>query len=74
MPSTLYKYLKKKIMDDPLLDPEIKDDDLLEEDPLDDIVASSKKPKDLEVDSLDALADEEEEVLPEDSFDDQDLW
>ena len=44
----------------------------------DDLVLGNKKPKkpgeDDPVESLDALADEEGDVLPEDSFDDQDLW
>ena len=66
-------------MDDPLLDPELKDDDELEGD-LDEILTpGTKKPKkDLDDDSLDALAEEEESVLPEDAFDDtepdQNLW
>ena len=44
----------------------------------DDLVLGNKKPKKLNeddpVESLDALADEEVDVLPEDSFDDEDLW
>ena len=44
----------------------------------DDLVLGNKKPKkhleDDPVESLDALADEEGDVLPEDSFDDEDLW
>jgi len=62
-----------------LLDPELKDDDELEGD-LDEILTpGTKKPKkDLDDDSLDTLAEEEESVLPEDAFDDtepdQDLW
>ncbi len=44
----------------------------------DDLVLGNKKPKkpleDDPVESLDALADEEADVLPEDSFDDEDLW
>ena len=66
-------------MDDPLLDQELKDDDELEGD-LDEILTpGTKKPKkDLDDDSLDTLAEEEESVLPEDAFDDtepdQDLW
>ncbi|MCX6701854.1 MAG: hypothetical protein NTX96_01505 [Candidatus Zambryskibacteria bacterium] len=44
----------------------------------DDLILGSKKPKkhleDDPIESLDALADEEEGVLPEDSFDDEDLW
>lgn len=61
-------------MDD--LDPEIKDADV-EEEIGDELIPGTKKPKsskDLEETSLDDLADEEEEVLPEDSFDDVDLW
>ena len=43
------------------------DDDLL--------ISGQKKPKKLsEDDSLDELADEEDVVLPEDEFDDKDLW
>ncbi len=65
-------------MDDPLLDPELKDEEEVEED-IDDVLSpGSKKPKkDVEDDSLDALADEEDGVLPEDAFDDtepEDLW
>ncbi len=62
------------------LDPEIKDSDLEEdEDLLDDdiLIPGKKKPKipdALEEDSLDALADEEDGVLPEDSYDDVDEW
>ena len=42
---------------------------------LDDLTPGKKKPKKAEDDdSLDALAYEEAEVLPEDSFDDVDLW
>ena len=42
----------------------------------DDLILGKKKGKKAgaEDDSLDALADEEEETLPEDSFDDVDLW
>jgi hypothetical protein len=65
-----------KIMDE--LDPEIKDRDLEEEEDLDDILLPGKKkaknPDVLEEDSLDALAEDEEAVLPEDSYDDEDLW
>ena len=50
----------------------------VDEEELDDeVVASEKKFKgeeDHETDSLDTLADEEDETLPEDNFDDQDLW
>ena len=62
-----------------MLDQELKDDDELEGD-LDEILTpGTKKPKkDLDDDSLDTLAEEEESVLPEDAFDDtepdQDLW
>jgi hypothetical protein len=61
------------------LDPEIKDSDLEEEEELDDdvLIPGKKKPKNpdaLEDDSLDALADDEETILPEDSYDDEDLW
>ena len=64
-------------MDD--LDPEIKEEEEVE-DELDETLepgAKKKSGKDLDEDSLDALADEEEGVLPEDSFDDaepEDLW
>lgn len=64
--------------DDELLDP--KDKDLEDEEDTDDIddalVPGKKKGKKNpgEDDSLDALADDEEEALPEDSFDDVDLW
>ncbi|MBA3733092.1 hypothetical protein H0W91_01815 [Patescibacteria group bacterium] len=62
-------------MDD-VVDPELKDDELDEELDADGILGEKKPklPKDLEDDSLDALADEEEEILPEDAFDDIDLW
>ncbi|MFZ2621231.1 MAG: hypothetical protein WAX85_01905 [Minisyncoccia bacterium] len=60
-------------------DLEEKDESVIEEDveDLDDeLVPGKKKGKKLPVedDSLDTLAEEEEEVLPEDSFDDIDLW
>ena len=61
-------------MDD--LDPEIKDGEM-EEEIEEEIIPGTKKPKgpkDLDETSLDDLADEEEESLPEDSFDDVDLW
>ena len=63
-------------MDDPLLDPEIKDEDEVEEDDLDDILTSgTKKPKkDQDDDSLEALAEDEDGTLPEDGYDDTDLW
>ncbi len=65
-------------MDDPLLDPELKDDEEVEED-LDDVLSpGGKKPKkEVEDDSLDALAEDEDGALPEDAFDDtepEDLW
>jgi hypothetical protein len=64
-------------MDD--LDPELKDDELEAEEDLeeDEEGKKIKKPKEVEEDSLDALAEEEETVLPEDGFDDvepEDLW
>lgn len=63
-------------MDD-ALDPEKEIDEL--EDEVDDDAILGMVPKKGKVakdddDSLDTLADEEEEVLPEDSFDDVDLW
>jgi hypothetical protein len=70
-------------MDDDL-DPKAKDlEDALPEDEVDDfddgIILGSKKSKKHDDDddvltSLDALADEEDGILPEDSFDDEDLW
>ena len=61
-------------MDDDLdpkeLDDEMEDD--MEDD--DDVPGKKGKKKSLDEDSLDALADEEEELSPEDSFDDVDLW
>ncbi len=65
-------------MDDPLLDPRIDDEEEVEED-IDDILTPGvKKPKkEVEDDSLDALAEEEDGTLPEDAFDDsepEDLW
>jgi hypothetical protein len=66
-------------MDD--LDPELKDDvETEEEDAEGDIedllVSGKKKPKAKDDDllSLDDLGEEEEEVLPEDGFDDVDLY
>ena len=62
------------------LDPEIKDDenevDNLETDVDDVLIPGKKKPKAKDDDtlSLDELSEEEEEVLPEDGFDDVDLW
>jgi len=71
-----------KIMDDDL-DPKDKDlentDDELD-DFDDDLILGGKKPKkstaheDDSVESLDTLADEEDGILPEDSYDDTDLW
>ena len=63
-------------MDDDLLNPtEPKDDDEMGDDMDDVLIPGKKKSKGpSEDDSLDTLADEEEEVLPEDSFDDVDLW
>ena len=62
-------------MDD--LDPELSEEEV--GDDFDDgLTPGKKKPKkDLDDDSLDALAEEEEGVLPEDSFEDgepEDLW
>lgn len=63
-------------MDD--LDPEIKDQEDVEEEVEEELTPGTKKPKGPkdadETTSLDDLVDEEEEVLPEDSFDDVDLW
>lgn len=60
------------------LDPEIKEEEILEDDlDVDDVlIPGKKKPKikDDDVLSLDDLTEEEEEVLPEDGFDDVDLW
>ena len=63
-------------MDDDLLNPiEPKEEGEELEEEFDDLLSpGKKKPKKIEDDSLDALADEEEETLPEDSFDDVDLW
>ena len=64
--------------DDELLEP--KDKELEEDEDIDDLddalIPGKKKGKKLpaEDDSLDALADDEEEALPEDAFDDVDLW
>ena len=63
-------------MDDDLLNPtDPKEEGGLDDD-IDDILTPGKKKpnKALEDDSLEALADEEEESMPEDSFDDVDLW
>ena len=55
-------------------DDELSSDEVAEEED-DVLVPGSKKPKKIEGDdSLDELADEEEVALPEDNFDDQDLW
>ena len=65
-------------MDDDLDPKDIEDteDEEIDED-VDDILLpgkkKSKKPT-VDDDSLDALADEEDEILPEDAFDDQDLY
>ena len=66
-------------MDDDSLEPkdivEPEEDDELDTDPDDLLAEGKKKPKKIvDNDSLDVLADDEEEVLPEDSFDDVDLW
>lgn len=64
-------------MDD-LLDPEKEIDEA--EDEVDDdailglVPKKGKVAKDDEEDSLDAAAEEEDAILPEDSFDDIDLW
>ena len=67
-------------MDDELIDPkEIGADDDIDD--ADELVIGKKKPKKIgddvdadDPDSLDDLADKETDVLPEDSFDDVDLW
>ena len=60
-------------MDDDLEPKDI--DDELDDDIDDVLIPGKKKPKKIdEDDSLDALADEEESVMPEDEFDDVDLW
>ena len=67
------KSILNKNMDDDLEPKEIED----ELDEVDDeaLASGKKKPKKAEEDdSLDALADEEEGMLPEDEFDDVDLW
>ena len=66
-------------MDDPELDDdkekEPKDlDDDMDGDLDDPLMPGKKKGKVDDLLSLDDLGDEEEEVLPEDSFDDVDLW
>ena len=63
-------------MDDELDPKEIEDTEENLEDDIDDVLLPGKKKpkKPTEDDSLDALADEEEEILPEDSFDDVDEW
>lgn len=71
-----FDFINLIIMDD-TLEPE-KEIDELEDEVDDDAILGSvpkkgKTAKD-EDDSVDALAEEEEEVLPEDSFDDVDLW
>ena len=64
-------------MDDDTLDPAKDIDETEDADLDDDLLPGAKKakgPKDIEDASLDELADEEEEVLPEDSYDDVDLF
>ena len=64
-------------MDDDTLDPKEPDleEDELEVDPDELLIPGKKKPKKIvEDDSLDVLADEEDETTPEDSFDDVDNW
>ena len=68
-------------MDDDLdpKDKELEDVDEGEVDEFDDdLLLGNKKPKkkvgDDDPESLDVLAEEEDGILPEDSFDDQDLW
>ena len=63
-------------MPDDDLDPkEELDGEEVEDDFDDPLNPGKKKPKKVaEDDSLDELADEEETALPEDSFDDVDLW
>ena len=62
-------------MDDDVLEPKDLDEETTEDDVEDLSALGKKKPKkDLDEDSLDTLAEEEDEVLPEDAFDDQDLW
>ncbi len=61
-------------------DDEIKEDEVeesdLETDIDDELIPGKKKPKAKEDEalSLDDLSEEEDEALPEDSFDDVDLW
>ena len=61
-------------MDDDL-EPKDLEDEFVDDD---DLISGNKKPKkssdDVDEDSLDSLAEEEDAVLPEDSFDDVDLW
>ena len=61
------------------MDDDLKDEVEESEDDFDDVtiigkVNPSKKPILEDDDSLDALADEEDGILPEDSFDDEDRW
>ena len=61
-------------MDD--LDPELKEGELEDEEAEDELVPGIKKPKEVDEDSLDTLADEEDSS-PEDSYDDaepEDRW
>lgn len=68
-------------MNDDELKP-IQDDDEEEIDSPDDadeldediLIGKKKKPNNDEFEDLDSLAEEEDEVLPEDSYDDVDLW
>lgn len=56
-------------------EPNLSEDEDTEAD-LDELTPGKKKPKKAEIedDSIEALAEDEAEVLPEDSFDDVDLW
>ncbi len=54
-------------------------DEEVEEGEEDEVLGGEKKPKvpkdeELSEDSLDSLAEEETETLPEDNYDDVDLW
>ena len=61
-------------MDDDL-EPKDLEDEFADDD---DLISGNKKSKkssdDVDEDSLDSLVEEEDAVLPEDSFDDVDLW
>ena len=67
-------------MDDDAIDPkdlDEEDENIGEEDDFDDTSSKKKSKKPTEDDSLDALADEEDEALPDDAFDDvepEDMW